>query len=240
MRRREFITLLGGAIAVPLATHAQEKVRRVGVLMNVASDDPEAQQCVAAFQQGLQALGWIVGRNLRIDQRWALGEVTRYRQAAVELVALEPDVVLVAGAGVLAVRQANPNMPVVFPQAIDPVGAGLVDSLARPGGNATGFLSFEYSIAGNGWSCSNKSPRRVTRVAVLRDATQGSGTSQFAVIQAMAPSLRMEINPVNMSDPGDIERAVVAFARTSNSGLIATVGGSAAAHRELTLWAARP
>ena len=159
MRRREFITLLGGAIAVPLATHAQEKVRRVGVLMNVASDDPEAQQCVAAFQQGLQALGWIVGRNLRIDQRWALGEVTRYRQAAVELVALEPDVVLVAGAGVLAVRQANPNMPVVFPQAIDPVGAGLVDSLARPGGNATGFLSFEYSIAGNGWSCSNKSPR---------------------------------------------------------------------------------
>src|ERR1041384_7751695 len=148
MRRRKFITLLGAAAAWPLRARAQEKVRRVGVLMNVTSDDPEAQQRVAAFQQGLQALGWIVGRNLRIDQRWTLGEAERNRQVAEELVALKPDVILVAGAAVLAVRHANPNMPMVFPQAIDPVGNGFVASLSRPGGNATGFMQFEFSLAG--------------------------------------------------------------------------------------------
>ena len=233
MKRREFIAALGGAAAIPFAAPAQqgERVRRVGVLMNVASDDPEAQQCVAAFQQGLQALGWIVGRNLRIDQRWALGEVARYRQAAVELVALEPDVILVAGAGVLAVRQANPNMPMVFPQAIDPVGAGFVASLSRPGGNATGFMQFEFSLAGKWLQLLREAAPGVARIGLLREAANPAGIGQWAALQVAAEPTALELSPLAIRDAGEIERGVAAFGREPNGGLIVGVGGGVVVNR---------
>ncbi len=237
MRRREFIGLLGiTAAAVPIAAHAQqaERMRRIGVLLPATSDDAEFQARVGAFLQALALLGWTIGRNVRIETRWATANAAEIRRHATELAALAPDVILAHGASTLApLLQATRTVPIVFPVAGDPVGAGFVDSLARPGGNATGFMTVEYSISGKWLELLKEVAPGVTRVAVLRDSTQGSGTSQFAAIQAVAPSLRVEINPVNMRDAGEIERGVAAFARSSNGGLIVTSGAGAQLHRKL-------
>ena len=240
MRRREFLGALGGAVAVPfarpLAARAQqgERMRRIGVLLPSAADDAEFQARLAAFHQALALLGWTIGRNVRIDTRWATPNAADIRRHAAELAALAPDVILVHGAAAVgAMLQATRTVPIVFPVASDPVGAGFVDSLARPGGNVTGFMSFEYSLAGKRLELLKQIAPGVMRAAVLRDPTQGGGTSEFAVIQAMAPSLRVEVNPVNMRDAGEIERAVAAFARTPNGGLIVTASGAATLHRDL-------
>ena len=230
MRRREFITLLGGAAAAwPLAARAQqgERMRRIGVLLPAAADDAEFQAWVGAFLQGLAQSGWTIGRNVRIDTRWAAGNADDIRRHAAELVALAPDVILAHGASTVGpLLQATRTVPIVFPVVGDPVGAGFVDSLARPGGNATGFMSFEYSMSGKWLELLKQIAPSVTRVAVLRDPTNPAGTGQFGVIQAVAPSLGVEVSPVNMRDAGEIERAVAAFARSPNGGLIVT--GSAA------------
>ena len=236
MRRREFICLLGSAPAWPMAAQAQQtdRMKRVGVLLPAAADDPVFQAYLGAFLQELALLGWTIGRNVRIDTRWATTDAAEIRRHVAELVALAPDVILATGASTVApVLQATRRVPIVFPFASDPVGAGFVDNLSRPGGNATGFMNYEYSLGGKWLELLKEVAPSVTRVAVLRDATQGSGTSQFAAIQTVAPSLRMEVNPLNMRDAPEIERAVAAFARTPNGGLI--VAGSAAAtrHRDL-------
>jgi putative ABC transport system substrate-binding protein len=237
MRRREFIGLLGStAAAVPIAAYAQqaERMRRIGVLLPATSDDTEFQARLGAFLQGLALLGWTIGRNVRIETRWATANAAEIRRHAAELAALAPDVILAHGASTVApLLQATRTVPIVFPIAGDPVGAGFVESLARPGGNATGFMTVEYSISGKWLELLKEVAPGVTRVAVLRDSTQGSGTSQFAAIQAVAPSLRVEVNPVNMRDAGEIERGVAAFARSSNGGLIVTSGAGAQLHRKL-------
>ena len=232
MKRREFITLLGGAAAWPLSARAQqpERMRRIGVLLPAAADDPEWQALFGAFLQALALLGWTIGRNVRIDTRWATANAADIRRHAAELAALAPDVILAHGAStVRPLLQATRTVPIVFPIAGDPVGAGFVDSLARPGGNATGFMTAEFSMAGKRLELLKQIASSVTRVAVLRDPTQGSGTSLFAAIQAVAPSLRVEVSPLNMRDAGEIERAVTAFARGSNGGLIVTGSGLAIA-----------
>ena len=235
--RREFITLLGGAAAAwPVAARAQqaERVRRIGILLPAAADDAEFQARVGAFLQALALSGWTIGRNVRIDTRWATANAAEIRRHAAELAALAPDVILAHGASTVgALLQATRTVPVVFPIVADPVGAGFVDSLARPGGNATGFMSFEYSLGGKRLELLKQIAPDVTRAAVLRDPTQGSGTSEFAAIQAVAPSLRVEVNPVNVREAGEIERAVAAFARSPDGGLIVTAGGSAQFHRDL-------
>jgi putative tryptophan/tyrosine transport system substrate-binding protein len=236
MRRREFITLLCGAAVWPLAARAQqpERIRRVGIILPAAADNAEFQAWVGAFLQGLQQAGWSIGQNVRIDTRWATANATDIRRHAAELVALAPDVILAHGAStVRPLLQATRTVPIVFPIVGDPVGAGFVDSLARPGGNATGFMSTEYSMGGKWLELLKQTAPNVTRAAVLRDATQGSGTSLFAAIQAVAPSLRVEVNPVNMRNAGEIERAVTAFARSPGGGLIVTASGSAFVHRDL-------
>jgi putative tryptophan/tyrosine transport system substrate-binding protein len=236
MKRREFITLLGGAAAWPLTTHAQqpERMRRIGVLLPAAADDVEYQARVGAFLQGLQQSGWSIGRNVRIDTRWAGANADDIRRNAAELVALAPDVILAHGATTVGpLLQATRTVPIVFPVVADPVAAGFIDSLARPGGNATGFMTYEYSLSGKWLELLKQIAPSVTRVAVLRDPTQGSGTSMFAAIQTAAPSLRVEVNPVNVRDAGEIERAVAAFARSPNGGLIVTGGGPTALHRDL-------
>jgi putative ABC transport system substrate-binding protein len=238
MRRREFITLIGGAAAWPLAARAQqaERVRRIGVLLPAAADDPEFQVRVGAFHQGLQPLGWTIGRNVRIDTRWATPNAAEIRRHAAELAELAPDVILAHGASTVGpLLQATRTVPIVFPVLGDPVGAGFVDSLSRPGGNATGFMTAEYSMAGKWLELLKQIAPGVTRAAVLRDATQGAGTSMFAAIQTAAPSLRMEVNPVNLRDPPEIERAVAAFARSGNGGLILTASGAAQLHRDLII-----
>ena len=230
MRRREFITLLGGAAAWPLAARAQqpERMRRIGVLLPAAADDAEFQARVGAFLQGLALLGWTIGRNVRIDTRWATTNAAEIRRHAAELAALAPDVILAHGASTVGpLLQATRTVPIVFPVVGDPVGAGFVDSLARPGGNATGFMTFEYSMGGKWLELLKQIAPGVTRVAVLRDPAIPSGTGQFGVIQAVAPSLRVEVNPVNMRDAGEIERAVAAFARSPNGGLIVTASALA-------------
>jgi len=237
--RREAISLLGGAaFAWPLAARAQqpERMRRIGMLLPATADDPEFQARVGAFLQGLALLGWTIGRNVRIDIRWATANAADIRRHAAELAALAPDVILAHGASSVGpLLQATRTVPIVFPVISDPVAAGFVDSLARPGGNATGFMNNEYSIAGKWLELLKQIAPGVTRAAVLRDPTQGSGTSQFAAIQAVAPSLRVEVNPANVRDPGEIERALAVFARSSNGGLIVTSGGSAIVHRDLII-----
>ena len=237
MKRREFIILLGGgAAAWPLAAYAQqpERVRRIGVLIAAAADDAVAQERNAAFLQALQQLGWTVGRNLRIDFRWAGNDPERIRKYAAELVALVPDVILAPGTAIVGpLLQATRSVPIVFPMVVDPVGAGFVESLARPGGNATGFTQYEYGVSGKWPELLKQIAPSVTRAAVIRDPTLISGTAQFAAIQAVAPSLGVEVSPVNVRDPGEIERAVTNFARTTNSGLIVPGSGSAVAHRDL-------
>src|SRR5262245_31370417 len=237
MRRREFIKVIGGAAANwPLGAHAQqpERMRRIGILLAATADDAEFQAWVGACLQELQKLGWSIGRNVRIDTRWATANAGEIRRHAAELAALAPDVILAHGASCVGpLLQATRIVPIVFPIAGDPVGAGFVDSLARPGGNATGFMSTEFSMGGKWLELLKQTAPGVTRAAVLRDATQGSGTSLFAAIQTAAPSLRVEITPVNMHDAGEIERAVTAFARSPGGGLIVTAGAAAQRHRDL-------
>jgi ABC-type uncharacterized transport system substrate-binding protein len=236
MRRREFIAALGGAAAMPLVARAQERerARRIGMLLPAIADDPANQARVGAFLQGLAVLGWTIGRNVQIDTRWAGTNSDDIRRHATELVALAPDVIVASGGSTVGqLLQLTRTVPIVFPIATDPVGSGFVDSLARPGGNATGFMNFEYSVSGKWLELLKQIAPSVTRVAVLRDPNQGSGNMQFAAIQAVAPSLRMEINPLNSRDASEIERSIAAFARTPNGGLIATSGAGMVRHRHV-------
>jgi putative tryptophan/tyrosine transport system substrate-binding protein len=238
VRRREFITLLGGAAAWPLVAHAQqgERFRRIGVLTNLAADDPEGQVRNTAFAQALAQLGWTVGHNLRIEHRWAAGDAERIRRYAAELVALSPDVMLATGAaGVAPVLHATRTVPVVFVLVPDPVGAGFVDSLARPGGNATGFVQFDYAISGKWLELLKEIAPGLTRVAVLRDPATTAGQGQIGAIQAMAPSFGVEVTPVNVRDSGEIEHAIASFARTSRDGLIVTGSALTVIHRDLII-----
>jgi len=239
MKRREFITLLGGAAATwPLAVRAQqgERMRRIGVLMTVAADDAEGQARVVAFGQGLAQLGWTVGRNMQIDIRWTAGKADDTRKYATELVALAPDVVLAAGGGgVGPLLQVTGTVPIVFTQVTDPVGAGFVESLGRPGGNATGFINFEYGMSVKWLELLKEIAPRVSRVAVLRDPTQSGGPAQFAAIQGAAPSFGVEVSPVGVRDGAEIKRAVTAFARGSNDGVIVLTTGLTLVHRELII-----
>ena len=238
MNRREFITLLGGAVAWPLAARAQpaERVRRIGVLLPAAADDSQFQAWVGAFLQELALLGWSIGRNVRIDTRWATTNAVEVRRHAAELAALAPDVILAHGASsVVALQQATRTVPIVFPVAVDPVGAGIVDSLARPGGNATGFMTIEYSLGGKWLELLKQIAPGMTRVAVLRDPANPGGPALFGIIQAVAPSLRMEVNSLNMRDADEIERAVAAFASYSIGGLIITPNPFANVHRDLII-----
>ena len=238
MKRREFITLLVGAAAWPLAARAQqgERMPRIGVLLNLTADDPEASARVTTFAQGLQQLGWTVGRNVRIDYRWGAFDADRSRRYAAELVALAPDVVLAGGApAVVALQQAMHAVPMVFLNIVDPVSAGFVDSLSHPGGNATGFIAFEYVISAKWLELLKDIAPQLKRVAVLREAEVAAGIGQLAVIQAAAPSFGVEVRPVGARDAGEIERAISAFARSSDGGLIVTASNLAAVHRELVI-----
>jgi putative tryptophan/tyrosine transport system substrate-binding protein len=226
MKRRQFITLIGGAAAWPLGAQAQqrERVRSIGVLMTTAASDPEGQARVAAFLQGLQPLGWTVGSNVRIDIRFAV-EADHLRQEATELAALAPDVIIGnSSAGLGALLRATRTIPIVFAVVADPVGAGFVSSLARPGGNATGFTNFEYGVGGKWLGLLKELVPGLKRAAVIRDPTTAIGLGQFGAIQAAAPSLDVEVIPINLSDAGEIERAIAGFARSTNDGLI-TIGG---------------
>jgi putative ABC transport system substrate-binding protein len=237
MIRREFITLLGGAAAAwPLRAGAQqgERVRRVGVLMNLAADDPESTARVTAFAQELQELGWTIGRNVQIDTRWAAADADLFRRYVAELVAAAPDVILAATSYAVApLQQATRTVPIVFVNTVDPVGAGFVASLARPGTNATGFLLYEYGISGKWLELLKQIAPGVARVAVLRDPTATAGIGQFAAIQAVAPPFGVELTPVDVRDIGEVERAITAFARASDGGLIVTGSPAQAVHRRL-------
>ena len=239
LRRRQFITLLGGAAAAwPLAARGQQsgRMRRIGVLMPLPADDPVVQARVAAFAQGLQQSGWTIGRNVQFDTRWAAADADRIRSHAAELVALAPDVILTSGnAGVAPLLQVSRTVPIVFAIVPDPVGAGFVDSLARPGGNATGFIAYEYSLGAKWLELLKQIAPSITRAAVLRDAALASGPGQFAAIQSVAPSLGVELTPINVRDPGEIERAVTTFARSANGGLITTGSAATGLHRDLII-----
>jgi len=236
IERRKFIAALSGAVAWPLVARAQQpdRVRRIGVLQPAAADDPVFQARLAAFVQSLQQLGWTDGHNVRIDTRWATTDAAEIRKQAAELVALAPDVILAAGdSTVPPLLQATRTVPIVFPVVFDPVGAGFVASLARPGGNATGFMNAEYSMGGKWLELLKEIAPTVTRAAVLRDITISSGIAQFGVIQAVAASVGVEVIPVNMLNVDEIERSVETFARAPNGGLIATASGLAVSYRDL-------
>jgi putative tryptophan/tyrosine transport system substrate-binding protein len=237
MRRREFIMLLGTAAATwTHAAHAQQRdrMRRIGVLMALAADDPAGQARFVAFVQALQELGWTDGRNVRIDTRWAAGDAERFRRYSAELVVLAPDVILASGGtGVGALLQVSRTVPIVFTQTQDPVGAGYVDSLALPGGNTTGFTSQEYGTSGKYLELLKEIAPRIARAAVLRDPTTPQGIGSFGAIQAVAPSLGVELRPIDVHDAPEIERAVTAFARSANGGLIVTGSALTALHRDL-------
>jgi putative tryptophan/tyrosine transport system substrate-binding protein len=239
MRRREFITLLGGAAAAwPLAARAQkgERVRRIGVFLPGTADDPGYRERNAAFVQALGELGWIVGRNLRIDYRWGAGEVERYRAIGADLISLAPDAVLAEGyAAVSALQNATRSVPIVFVDVIDPVGGSLVASLARPGGNTTGFLSSEFGFSGKWLELLKEIAPTVTRVAVIRDSAIASQIGMFGGIQSVAPSLGVELRPIDIRDAGEMERAVVAFAGEPHGGLIVTPSAQARLFRDLII-----
>ena len=236
MRRREFITLIGGAVTTwPLTARAQQ-MRRIGVLLAFPESDLEGQSRVAAFQTSLQELGWIVGRNLQIDYRWSAGAADENRKYAAEIVALAPDAILAAGGQVVApLLQATRSIPIVFTQTADPVGAGFVDSLAHPGGNATGFTNFEFGMSGKWLELLKQAAPNVKRVGVIRDPAQSSGTGQFGAIQSVAPSFGVELSPIGLRDAGEIERAITAFAKEANGGLIVTAGALVVVHRDLLI-----
>jgi len=238
IERRKFLAALGGAaVAWPLAARAQQpKVRRIGVLMNTVSDDAEGQARLAAFHQGLQEWGWTLGQNARIEVRWGAFDTSGSRRYAAELVALSPDVILAsASAAMGALQQTTRTVPVVFVNIVDPVGAGFVESLARPGSNATGFVIFEYALAAKWLELLKEIAPQVTQVAVLRDPTIAAGIGQYAVIQAAAPAFGVELRAVGVGDAGEIERAITAFARSSNGGLIVTGSPLATVHRDLII-----
>jgi putative tryptophan/tyrosine transport system substrate-binding protein len=239
IERRQFIFALGGAAVVwPLAAHAQqtERMRRIGVLMNLTADDAEGQGRLAAFLQGLQEAGWSVGRNVRVDLRWGAGDRELYRSYVAELVALAPDVILAAGAlAVLTLQRASRTIPIVFVNVIDPVGAGFIDSLSRPGGNATGFTIFEFSMGGKWLELLKQIAPGITRAALLRDPSLASGAGQFGAIQTVAPSFGVELRPVDVRDADEIERGITAFAGDANGGLIVTQHALAILHRKLII-----
>jgi putative ABC transport system substrate-binding protein len=238
LKRREFVTLLGVAVAWPLAARAQqpERVRRIGVLTTMASDDALGQARLMAFGQGLAQLGWTVGRNVQIDIRWTAGKADDARKYATELVALAPDVILAAGGGgVGPLLQVTGTVPIVFTQVSDPVGAGFVESLGRPGGNATGFINFEYGMSVKWLELLKQIAPSVRRVAVLRDPAIVGGVAQLGAIQGAAPSFGVEVSPVGVRDGGEIKRALAAFARGSNDGLIVLTTGLTLVHRELII-----
>jgi putative tryptophan/tyrosine transport system substrate-binding protein len=237
MRRRDFIVLLGGTAATwPLAARAQQtkQMQRIAVLMVMGADDPEGQARVAAFAQGLQQLGWIVGQNVQIDYRWASVNADELRKDAAELVGLKPDVILAhSSSGVASLLQTTHTVPIVFTNVADPVGAGYVDSLARPGGNATGFTVFEYAMGGKWLELLKEIAPHVTRAAVVRDSAIAAGPAEFGAIQAVAPSLGVELRPVDIRDAGEMERAITMFAGSPNGGLIVTGSAAATIHRRL-------
>jgi ABC-type uncharacterized transport system substrate-binding protein len=239
MTRRQFITLLGGAaMAWPLATRAQqrERPRRIGVLFSAAADDADYQSWLGAFLQSLAESDWKIGHNVRIDMRWATSDADAVRRHAAELAAHAPDIILALGASTVGpLLQATRTVPIVFALVADPVGAGFVHSLARPGGNATGFMSFEYGLGGKWLELLKEIAPGATRVAVLRDSTIASGIGQFGVIQAMAPLLKVEVNPLDIREAGDIERSIADFARSGGSALILTASGLAWARRDLII-----
>jgi ABC-type uncharacterized transport system substrate-binding protein len=236
LRRREFLTLLGSAAAWPLAARAQqgERMRRLGVLLPSTPDDAEVQSWIGAFLQGLAQLGWITGRNIRIETRWTKFDVEDTHKYAAELVALAPDAILATGnSTVEPLLRLTRTVPIVFPLATDPVASGLVESLARPGGNATGFMSFEVAVSAKWLELLKEIAPAVKRAAVLRTLATAVGPGQFGAIQAVAPSLGVELRPIDTHDAEQIERAVVAFAGEPNGGLIATTGGGVLRHRDL-------
>ncbi|MGB8238672.1 MAG: ABC transporter substrate-binding protein [Pseudolabrys sp.] len=238
MRRREFIKLIGGSAAAwPLIARAQqsEPMRRIGMLMNRAAESAEGQARVAAFTQSLHQLGWTDGRDVRIDIRWGEDKIDLERKYAAELIALGPEIVFASGTlSVIALQGTSRTLPIVFVGVTDPVGASLVDSLARPGGNATGFMIYEYSFGGKRLELLKQVAPGVTHVAVLRDPSNPSGSAEFAAIQALAQSLKIDVSPVDTRrDAGEIERAITTFARTANGGLIVTPNASASVHRDL-------
>jgi putative ABC transport system substrate-binding protein len=238
MKRRKFITLVGGAAAWPFAARGQqaERTRRVGALLPATADDAVFQARIGAFLQELALLGWSIGRNMQIEIRWASANPSEIRRHATELVALMPDVILATGDSTMPpLLQATHTVPIVFPVVVDPVANGYVESLARPGGNATGFMISEYSMGGKWLELLKEIAPSVTRVAVVRDATNPSGIAQFGVIQTMAPSLKMEIAPVNARDANGIEQDIAAFARSANAGLIITASGVAIGYRDLII-----
>src|SRR5262245_11885756 len=238
IRRREFITLVGGvAVALPLTAGAQsERVRRIGVLVGTAADDAIGQSRMAAFLQGLGQLDWMVGRNVRMDVRWSAADADHTRGYAAELVALAPDVILASSGSVVGpLRRLTRTIPIVFTETSDPVGAGFVESLAYPGGNVTGFLTFEYGLSGKWLELLKQIVPTVTRVAVLRDAAIPSGTGQWGAIQSVAPSFGVELRAIDVHDEGEIERTITAFARTPNSGIILTASAFSLRHRKLII-----
>jgi putative ABC transport system substrate-binding protein len=239
MKRRAFITLLGGAAAAwPLAARAQqsERMRLIGILLGIAKDDPDYQPWISAFRQALQELGWIEGHNVRMDIRWATADPGEIRKQAAELAASAPDVILAPGTTTVGpLMQATRTVPIVFPIIADPVAGGFVDSLARPGRNATGFMLFEYSISGKWLELLKQIAPGVTRVAVLGDPDIPTGPAQFGVIQAVAPMLRVEVRAFNKRDAGEVEGAITAFAQSANGGLILTAGGPAFVYRDMII-----
>src|SRR5262245_5760058 len=238
MGRRKFITLLGGSAAWPLVARAQqrERMRRVGVLHTPAADDPEGQVRNAAFLQGLEQFGWTDGGNVRIETRWAAGDADRIRRFVAELVMLAPDVIVTTGSSTVGpLQQATRTVPIVFVGTPDPVGAGFVESMARPGGNITGFTPFEYGIGAKWLELLKQSAPGVTRVAVLRDAAITAGIGMWGAIQSVAPSFGVELRPIDVRDAGEMERALAAFARSPNGGLILTGSALAIVHRNLII-----
>jgi ABC-type uncharacterized transport system substrate-binding protein len=239
MRRREFITFVGGAAVVwPLAARAQEgeRARRIGMLTGIAGEDAQTKARIAAFLEELQKFGWTEGRNLRVDTRAGAGNPASLRKYAAELVALHPDVLLATGATPVAMLlEVTHTVPIVFTVVVDPIGAGFVEKLSRPGGNATGFMMFDYSLSGKWVELLKQIAPNVTQVAVLRDPSSPAAIGQFAVIQAVAPSLGLEVSAINVSDPRELDRAFTAFAREPNGGLIVAAGPSTGVHRDLII-----
>ena len=237
MKRREYIALLGGAAAWPLVARAQQRelMRRIGVLLPATADDQIWQARLAAFHQGLALLGWTIGRNVRVDTRWATTSIADIRRHAAELAALAPDVILAVASTVGPLLEANRAVPIVFTLGNDPVGTGIVDSLARPGGNATGFMLWDFSIGGNWLELLKEIAPGLRRVAVLRDTSVGFGTSTFAAIQTAAPPLGLEVIPVNMREASEIERSITTFARSPNGGLIPSPSAAVVRHRDLII-----